>query len=145
SELPQEAESRVARLVNEFKRDPDNHVLVRQFAFGGSRAIVLSARAEATRRATHLLYALHCEKNRTGKWPALLREIRGLSRVIRTDPFSGKDFCYRIENDQPLLYSVASNGRDDGGKHDPSWSELDRNGQPVNADYVFWPIQPHKR
>jgi hypothetical protein len=151
SERPQVAEVQVKRLIEEFKKNPANHVVSRQFIWETTQWITLSARGETRRRATHLLYALHREYNRTGKWPASLKNTPRLPRTIRTDPFSGKDFCYRIENGQPLLYSVATNGQDDGGKHDPRWGESWKgkswkDGQITftDTDYVFWPIPPRK-
>jgi len=151
SELPQVAEVQIKTLFKEFKKNPTNHVLSRQFAWYPSRAKTLSVMDETKRRATHLLYALHREYNRTGKWPTSLKNIPRLPRVIRTGPFSGTDFCYRIENGQPLLYSVAANGQDDGGKHDPGWGESWKgeswkDGQITftDMDYVFWPIPPRK-
>ena len=37
---------------------------------------------------------------------------------------------------QPLLYAVASGGKDDGGRHDKKWGEGDTGG-----DFVFRPHQ----
>ncbi|MBP7933880.1 MAG: hypothetical protein KA354_04445 [Phycisphaerae bacterium] len=51
---------------------------------------------------------------------------------LRIDPFSGRDFVYKQRSKGFLLYSVAENLKDDGGKHDDSWK---------NGDFVFWPVQ----
>jgi hypothetical protein len=120
------------------------HILARQFVWNPGRIITLSARVEAKRRATQLLYALQCNYDRTGKWPATLNDAPWLARTTRTDPFWGKDFCYRLENNQPLLYSVAVNGKDDGGRHHWNWGEKYETGGPwvLKADFVFWPVPP---
>ncbi len=146
--LPQVAVVRLEMVINEFKTNLHKHVLARQQLYPSlSRCIVLAAEPEAQRRATHLLYALHIQHNRTGEWPATIGGIVGVSRAIRTDPFSGKDFCYRIQDGRPLLYSVGFNGKDDGGKHDRYWGErCNTNGTEYTAtDYVFWPIRPRRR
>ena len=143
SELPQVAMDKMRSLNEEFKHNPENHVLVRAMAWDASASTARSAQEEARRRATQLLYALYIHHNRTGRWPATLQSIPGLPRIIRIDPFSRRSFCYRIVNDQPLLYSVAWNGKDDGGKHDSRWGRTFADSQPATADtdYVFWPIQ----
>lgn len=51
----------------------------------------------------------------------------------------GNPFIYRLQNGQPLLYSVAANGRDDGGCHTGSWGD-DGDSEPRPVDYVFWPV-----
>lgn len=147
NELPHVAADRIQHLVAEFKHNPQNHLLAREFVWDASRSVLMGAQCEAQRRATHLLYALHIQHNRTGEWPATIGGIVGVSRTIRTDPFSGKDFCYRIQDGRPLLYSVAMNSKDDGGKHDEQWGRRFADSRPAtpDADYVFWPIQPRRR
>jgi hypothetical protein len=126
-----------------FLADLDNHVLLRQFHYSSvPLRLIFGTEIEATRRATHLIYAIYRAKNKTGEWPASLRLLR--PRVLhrtRTDPFSGQYFLYRIENGRPLLYSSAFNGKDDGGKHDMRWGRDEENR---NTDYVFWPIPKKK-
>ena len=133
--LPQEAEEVIDAFADRFKADPENHVLIRQVAFAPGRFINLVARAEATR----LIYIVHRFHDRTGKWPESLRAVRPLPPPrLRTDPFSGKEFLYRVENGAPLLYSAAANAKDDGGVHDLWWGE---SAEGIKAtDYVFWPI-----
>lgn len=81
-------------------------------------------RAETTRRAVHILVALHDTRSRMGSWPAHLRQIEmAVAPGVLEDPYSGNPFIYRLQNGQPLLYSVAANGRDDGGCHTGSWGD----------------------
>lgn len=144
SELLPQAEQRIQARVEAFRADSRNHVVVREnfYPLHGP-SFVIAGRTEARRRATQLVLALHRHQHRTGEWPANLRLIRGLPRQLRTDPFSGRDFIYRIEDGKPILYSVSTNGRDDGGKHDRDWGRLPaQEGEDLPAtDYVFWPMQ----
>ena len=63
--------------------------------------------------------ALACHKARHGRWPARLDDLVGeLIKEVPTDVFSGRPLVYRLESDGYVLYSVGSNGRDDGGLND---------------------------
>lgn len=109
------------------------------FAPTYARAYHLHLRSEAEHRATLLILALHAHHAKHGKWPESLAKIdkklglKGLKEA-RQDPFSGNDFIYKIKDGQPFLYTVATDGDDDGGRHDTKWGETD-------SDYVFWPFQ----
>jgi hypothetical protein len=138
--LPAEAHRQVQVAIERFREDPATHVILREFTSPYMLPIELWARAEASRRASHVLVALHGFRIRTGTWPRHLREIRKLvAPDMLVDPFSRKEFIYRLEDGQPLLYSVAANGRDDGGKHHKHWG-WHRDDEPKPVDYVFWPI-----
>lgn len=91
----------------------------------------------ATRRATHLVYAIWAQRERTGAFPAGLGELRvpGLCE-IRRDPFSLGDFVYVPGEDNFRLYSMGLDFADQGGAHSRDW------GATEAADYVFWPVQP---
>jgi hypothetical protein len=106
-----------------------------------SRVHTLRTRNEASRRATQLSYALHLFKAERGRWPASLEELPAGTERMRTDPFTGADFGYRLSDSGPTLYSLSENGRDDGGAHSPRWEDgvEDPDG---SDDFVFWPPQP---
>lgn len=64
------------------------------------------------------LLAVACERFRLreGHYPSSLADLEpALLRAPVLDPFSGQPFCYRLQEDRFLLYSVGRNGRDDGG------------------------------
>lgn len=136
---------KTARKLERFEED--QRPVLRKHAFLGilmpsfSRAYQLQLRVEADRHGTLLALAIHVHHAKHGEWPRSLKKIdkklgcKGLKK-LRKDPFSGKYFMYRIEDGKPLLYSVASDGRDDDGRHDPKWGEGAAGG-----DYVFWPYQ----
>jgi len=69
--------------------------------------------------------AINVFQIREGRWPKSLEEVRRtVAWKLAGDPFSGKDFIYRLEPlAQPrgkpqgyLLYSIGPNLRDDGGR-----------------------------
>ena len=77
-----------------------------------------------------------------GAWPGALSQVCD-DAVVRTDPFSGREFIYRHEsvlerNGEAafILYSVGEDGEDNGGTHG-SWDDLF--GVVVkDRDFVFW-------
>jgi len=83
------------------------------------------------RRATHLVYYIFDHKARTGQFPDSLGELKGTTTAqARKDPFSGKDFVYRAEGQDFVLYSVGKDMNDNGGK---------LSGGAGNSDLVAWP------
>jgi hypothetical protein len=57
-------------------------------------------------------------RSREGKYPASLQDL-GLPDERITDPFTGRPFIYRAENDNVLVYSLGFDRKDDGGLHAP--------------------------
>ena len=107
-----------------------------------SRYYHLQARGEASRRATQLAYATHIFKEHNGRWPSSLSELPAeFGETMRTDPFSGDYFGYRVTEDGPTIYSASENGVDDGGVHSPRWADKIDN-EAGSDDHVFWPPQP---
>ncbi|MCO6435997.1 MAG: exo-alpha-sialidase [Phycisphaerae bacterium] len=107
-----------------------------------SRLYSLHARAEADRRATQLAYATELFRARNGRWPASLAELPAteIAPEARTDPFTGRDFGYRVDDNGPRIYSLSENARDDGGVHAPRWNDR-LESEDASDDYVFWPPQ----
>jgi hypothetical protein len=102
-----------------------------------SRAFELVLRNEVDYRATLLVLGMHDYKNKHKEWPKTLADlkIKGL-KSLRIDPYSDKDFIYKLSDKGPLLYSIGADGKDDGGRHDEKWGEGKDGG-----DFVFWPVQ----
>jgi hypothetical protein len=91
---------------------------------GGMSNLAMMHKAEC--RAARILLALRRCRDETGTWPADLKEIE--SRIpgdALRDPISDKPFVYRLSRDGFLLYSVSTNGTDEGGK--------------FPGDFSFWP------
>ncbi len=101
----------------------------------------LRARREASRRVTRLAYASHLFKERQGRWPASLDELPArYSDDARSDPFTGRDFGFRLSDDGPTIYSASENGVDDGGVHSRRWDDEITNDT-GSDDHVLWPPQ----
>lgn len=105
-----------------------------------TRAGALARRSEASRRATQLTYSVELFKTQNGRYPASLDELPSDQvQQVRTDPYSGQDFVYRLTESGPTIYSLSENGRDDGGVHSRRWG--DEKQEQESDDYVFWPPQ----
>lgn len=118
----------------------NTNLITKTFLPSLSRAYQIQARSEASRRATQLSYEAALFNARHGRWPTTLDELPEASTsAVRTDPFTGSDFGYRLGTEGPTIYSSSENGTDDGGVHAKRWAD-----EPVNGsdDYVFWPPQP---
>lgn len=121
-------------------RYADNSELAGMLITSFDRACEILRRVETSRRATQLAYSIELYRARQGRYPASLDELPYEQTYdIRSDPFSGTDFVYRLTDDGPLLYSASVNGLDDGGIHSRSWG--DKNEQVESDDFVFWPVQ----
>jgi len=107
-----------------------------------SRYHKLRTRTEASRRATQLAYATHIYHARNGHWPKSLDELpANMGDTMRIDPFTGRQFGYRVTDEGPTIYSLSENSVDDGGVHSPRWDDKVENDA-GSDDYVFWPPQP---
>lgn len=120
-----------------------------------SRVMVLRARSETAFRATQLVYAVHLFHSQNDRWPKSINELESLNNLprgmpndsprraineMRIDPFSGRDFGYRLDPDGPVIYSVSENAEDDGGIHSPRWGDGEKD-ENASDDFVFWPPQ----
>ncbi|HEY2785407.1 MAG TPA: hypothetical protein VGJ05_10565 [Fimbriiglobus sp.] len=74
-------------------------------------------RTEQAQRNRHLAFALQAFKKDTGKFPAKLDELAPkYLPSVPDDLFSGKPLIYKPDEKGYLLYSVGTNGKDDGGR-----------------------------
>ena len=109
-----------------------------------SRVQVLRTRNETLRRATQLSYAVHLFEAHHGRWPGSLDELSAeYGARMRTDPFTGRDFGYRLTEGGPTIYSLSENGLDDGGVHSFRWGDEITN-ETESDDHVFWPPQERR-
>jgi len=68
----------------------------------------------------------------------LPRSLDELPNGAPIDPTTGELFAYRLTETGFILYSFGPDRDDDGGRHDIScWRWFD---EPVDGDYVFWPL-----
>jgi len=69
-------------------------------------------RFAALRGAAALGLKVLVARKQTGRIPASLAEV---ASPVPLDPFSGKEFVYRVLPDGHVVYSVGRDGKDDGG------------------------------
>ncbi|MBN1974903.1 MAG: hypothetical protein JW787_14780 [Sedimentisphaerales bacterium] len=82
--------------------------------------------------ANLILIALKRYKDKTGKWPEKLNEIKPFltSEDVLIDPQNNGAFVYKLKDDSFILYSTGQN-------------KIDENGQikPPADDWQIWPLQ----
>lgn len=106
------------------------------------RSYELALRLKAQRLGTLAMLALHVHYAKHGEWPKSLKAIdkklglKDLKKII-VDPYSDEPFVYKLEDGNPLLYSVGVDGKDDGGVYHSRFGD----GATGPADFVFWPYQ----
>jgi hypothetical protein len=100
--------------------------LLRRFSAGGigvaemlQAATRNIANGVAAARMARLQIAIERYRRANGRSPALLAEMSAVTEFV-TDPFTGRPFKYAPAPDGYLLYSVSSNGKDDGGMIRPA-------------------------
>lgn len=86
ADSPQDKVVRLNKLYADFRQDPDNHVILRQFLpYSPFETDLSLAGTETRRRAVHIVVALHEVRDRLGTWPRDLRQIRPIVPEGRTD------------------------------------------------------------
>jgi len=81
-----------------------------------SRMHFVVAKAHAEVHTTRLGLALEACRDRTGSYPDSIEAlVPGILPELPVDPFSGKNFLYRLTDKEVLIYSVGKNGVDDSG------------------------------
>lgn len=96
-------------------------------------------------RATTMTIALRRHKNKAGKWPKSLEEIKSLAPAETfIDPINGGSFAYKLAGETFQLYSKGPNNIDEDGQYN---SESDPNTFQVTVkedDTLFWPPYTRK-
>jgi len=96
-------------------------------------------------RAATIAIALRRHKNKTGRWPNNLEEVKSLAPAeIFIDPINGGPFAYELTGDTFKLYSKGQNNIDEDGQYN---SETDPNTAQVTVkedDTLFWPPETRK-
>lgn len=123
-----EANERMNRLDERLRKDPTSNPLLRMTAVGFNGFYYAMVKDESLRRATLLVTNLKAHRQQHGGYPETLEAFADRDFVV--DPFSGQPFHYRREGGDFLLYSVAENMEDDGGKHNEHGS---------TNDLRYWP------
>jgi len=92
-----------------------------------ARTYLQEARSDALFGAAELGLANRIYRQKHGKFADSLNQLTPeILPSIPLDPFTGKDYIYRIKNKGFIVYSVADNLKDDGGI--PQFSEQGKKG-----------------
>jgi len=93
-------------------------------------------RAIIQRRGHKILIALRRYKNRNGKWPDKLEQIKDLVEPdVLIDPFSEGNFIYQLTKDHFTLYSTGLNKIDEGGNYNYTFGRKKQEPD----DWLIWP------
>ncbi len=91
----------------------------------------LYLRVTTDKKGIRLIIALRRYKNRKGRWPESLDDIKSLAPAeIFVDPFNNGSFVYKLTDDSFILYSRGKNNIDEKGWYKDGADD--------------WPIWPHK-
>jgi len=83
------------------------------------------ATLEAMMLTTKAGLACKIYRNMNGRYPDHLEAlVPSILDEVPLDPFTGKPLVYRFAGDEVLVYSVGSNGRDDGGRETYQTTQL---------------------
>jgi hypothetical protein len=100
----------------------------------------LYLRRIASNRGRQIIIELKRHKNKTGRWPENLNEIRPFaSAEIFIDPFNNDSFVYKLTEDNFLLYSRGKNNIDENGQYTTEWSAEYNCYKVKEDDWLIWP------
>src|SRR5206468_3978266 len=110
----QSAES--ARVLNQKGSRAGRLMSIYRFSFFLASARNLAVYNEAWLRAAAVALAVERFRQRQGRWPADLNELLpALLPRVPNDPFDGNPIRYRQLSDGVVIYSIGSDGLDNGG------------------------------
>jgi hypothetical protein len=106
-------------------------------------------RMEVSRDGVLLGIALELFHRKEGRYPETLAELSPKYMAeIPVDPMNGEPLKYRVTENGPLVYSVGTNHKDDGGKptqevwNGQNWlsNSAEREQPQYQGDWVLWPM-----
>ena len=101
----------------------------------------LYLRTMAEQRGSQLIIALRRYKNKNGRWPENLDEVKPLvGAETFVDPFNNGSFVYKLTDNNFKLYSKGKNNIDEKGEYDYDWHE--NKAEP--DDWLIWPPKTRK-
>lgn len=94
-------------------------MMSRIMEFGWPRINDRYLQAITEQRGSQLLIALRRHKNRTGRWPEKLEELKlSAPAELFIDPINNDSFAYRLTEDDFMLYSKGKNKIDENCEHE---------------------------
>jgi len=107
----------------------------------GAAKILFDAEARYRAKCLCTAVGIACERYRLkhGKWPEKLDALAEFGMPTGLlDPFDGQPLRYKLEVDGPIVYSIGSDGVDDGGE------VLLRTGMPRDVGFRLWDVDRRK-
>jgi hypothetical protein len=99
------------------------------------RIHVIYFRVAAGNHGSRIMVALRRYKNKHGRWPQTLDDIKALvPEEILVDPINGGSFVYKLTEENFTLYSKGKNNIDEGGERNQSGAD----------DWLIWPPKIRK-
>ncbi len=101
-------------------------------------------RAKAEQNGCLLIIALKRYKDKAGRWPESLDDIKSLVPAeIFIDPINNDSFVYKLTEDNFTLYSKGENNIDEDGQFNTIWDPNSFESMIEQDDRLIWP--PKKR
>jgi hypothetical protein len=119
-----------------FGRRYPTHLIVNVSQRSYYRLRELYFRIAANRKGSLLLIGLRRYKNKHGRWPESLDDIKSLAAAEAfVDPINGGAFVYRLTDDNFMLYSRGRNNIDENGQYEGAWPTYRKRAD----DWLIWP------
>jgi hypothetical protein len=97
------------------------------------------------KRGSRLLIGLRRYRNKTGRWPESLDDIKSLAPAeIFVDPINGGSFVYKLTDDGFKLYSKGKNNIDEDGQYNSVWDPNTYKHRVEEDDTLIWPQKTYK-
>ena len=99
----------------------------------------LYLRQIAGNRGRQIIIELNRYKNKTGRWPESLNEVKSPAPTeIFVDPFNSSTFVYKLTEDNFILYSKGKNNVDENGQYTTEWSAEHNCYKVKEDDWLIW-------
>jgi hypothetical protein len=100
----------------------------------------LYLRLIANKRGSQLLIGLRRYKNKNGRWPEDLDDIKSLApEEIFVDPINDNSFVYKLTEENFTLYSKGKNNIDENGEYNSTWDPNSFESKVEEDDRLIWP------
>jgi hypothetical protein len=97
-------------------------------------------RTIAGKRGCQIIIALRRYKNKHGRWPESLDDVKDLvPDEVLVDPINSGSFVYKLTDDNFTLYSKGKNNIDENGQYNSTWDPNTRQYIVEQDDVLFWP------
>jgi len=96
-------------------------------------------------RGSRIIIALRRYKNKNGRWPESLDDIKSLAPAeIFVDPVNDDSFVYKLTEENFTLYSKGKNNIDENGEYNSTWDPNSFEDKVEEDDRLIWPRSKRK-